>query len=514
MTSVMPSCQTQINHPRPPWFKRYRIIIILLVLIVGIFLFVAGRPLFHLTLTVWSDVQDQKVVPVGRADDVSRLNEVEATVIPISSEAIAAEQQLSQLLREAQQRNLRVAIAGARHSQGGHTLYSSGLVLNMLPFNRVEIDTQKRLIRAQSGALWSYIIPRLDAVGLAIDIMQSDSDFTVGGSLSVNCHGWQPGKPPIASTVQSLRLMLADGSVVTCSRTERPELFASALGGYGLIGIILEAEIQVVPNACYRLERKVILADQYAERYRDMVLKKSDCGLVYGRLCVAKDNFLHEAIITVAHEIPAPSSGVPPVQSPSISALKRAIFRGSVNNDYGKHLRWQAERDWQSFVTPALITRNEMMNGTANEYINRADHQTDVLQEYFIPMANLATFLTRMREIIPRHSGDLLNATVREVRRDPDTLLRYADQDMFAVVLFFSMERNVAADQHMTLLTQALIDAALDLGGRYYLPYRLHATTEQFTRAYPQAVNFFQAKRRFDPGELFQNEFYRRYAPK
>jgi len=76
------------------------------------------------------------------------------------------------------------------------------------------------------------------------------------------------------------------------------------------------------------------------------------------------------------------------------------------------------------------------------------------------------------------------------------------------------MERSSAADQHMELLTQNLINAALDLGGRYYLPYRLHATNEQFSRAYPQAINFFQAKRNFDPGLLFQNEFYRRYAPK
>ena len=50
------------------------------------------------------------------------------------------------------------------------------------------------------------------------------------------------------------------------------------------------------------------------------------------------------------------------------------------------------------------------------------------------------------------------------------------------------------------------------LGGRYYLPYRLHATIEQFNRAYPQAQQFFQLKRQYDPEELFQNEWYRKYA--
>ena len=54
---------------------------------------------------------------------------------------------------------------------------------------------------------------------------------------------------------------------------------------------------------------------------------------------------------------------------------------------------------------------------------------------------------------------------------------------------------------------------SLDLGGRYYLPYRLHATREQFRRAYPRSDRFFELKALYDPGELFQNQFYRRYGP-
>src|SRR5437660_314829 len=86
--------------------------------------------------------------------------------------------------------------------------------------------------------LW-HIIPYLDRRRHSVAVMQSDNTFSVGGSLSVNCHGWQFGRPPIASTVESLRLMQADGSIVRCSRTENPELFSLVLGGYGLFGIIL-----------------------------------------------------------------------------------------------------------------------------------------------------------------------------------------------------------------------------------------------------------------------------------
>ena len=64
----------------------------------------------------------------------------------------------------------------------------------------------------------------------------------------------------------------------------------------------------------------------------------------------------------------------------------------------------------------------------------------------------------------------------------------------------------------MRAITRDLIDAALSRGGRYYLPYRLHATPEQFRTAYPQAAEFFRLKRHYDPDELLQNQFYRRYG--
>ena len=64
----------------------------------------------------------------------------------------------------------------------------------------------------------------------------------------------------------------------------------------------------------------------------------------------------------------------------------------------------------------------------------------------------------------------------------------------------------------MQAMTRELIDTALANGGRYYLPYRLHATPEQFRTAYPQAAEFFRLKRHYDPDELFQNQFYKRYG--
>ncbi|MCI0387803.1 MAG: hypothetical protein MOB07_03390 [Acidobacteria bacterium] len=102
--------------------------------------------------------------------------------------------------------------------------------------------------------------------------------------------------------------------------------------------------------------------------------------------------------------------------------------------------------------------------------------------------------------------------TVRNVKQDIDSLLRYADQDMFAFVMLFNQARTQEDDKRMDEMTQELIDAALACGGRYYLPYRLHATKAQFEKAYPQARSWFERKRHYDPDDIFQNQFFVKYG--
>src|SRR5690606_36829415 len=173
--------------------------------------------------------------------------------LPVPADPVEAEEQLRALLRRARAENLKVAIAGARHSMGGHTIYPGGVAVDMLPFNRMSLDTETDILHVGSGARWSEILPYLNQHGKSVAVMQSNNSFSIGGSISVNCHSWQTGKPPICSTVESFRLMLHDGTVTTCSRAQNQELFSLALGGYGLFGIILDVDLRVVPNEMLRL---------------------------------------------------------------------------------------------------------------------------------------------------------------------------------------------------------------------------------------------------------------------
>jgi FAD/FMN-containing dehydrogenase len=496
------------------WTKRRVLVGCSIALPLAIAALVVGIPASMWLHAWWRDQPIVDVLPVDVVDDASRLNAKRvAEVWPIPAEPSKAEEQLRALLKRASANGLKVAIAGARHSMGGHTIYPGGIVLDMLPFNHMELDSSRSILTVGAGARWSDVIPFLDARGFSVAVMQASNDFTIGGSLSVNCHGWQHNQPPISSTVESLRLANADGSIVVCSRSENPELFSLVLGGYGLFGVILEASLRVVPNERYRTEVEVLPAARYAARFAEKVNGAADIGMVYGRSCVVPgENFLRESILTVFRRAPGRPEEIPALSAAGSNKLLRAVYRAQIGSDSGKLARWHAEKLFGENFSRVYISRNQLLNEKVEAFRELNADRTDVLHEYFLPADGIEAFLSRARSIIATHRGDLLNVTIRNVLTDNDSFLRYAVRDVFGFVMLFNQARTPEADHDMEAMTRKLIDAALDCGGRYYLTYRLHATLEQFTKAYPQAPAFFERKRQHDPSELFQNEFYVKYG--
>lgn len=503
-TGKQPDTQPSAWKRRTAWCVLALVAIVLVLLV---------RPVTHLLQTASKDTSQLSPPPSDFVDDASRLNLTqvqEVRRVPVDIEI--AERQLADLLRDAKRNGWQVAVAGARHSMGGHTIYPGGISLDMLPLRQMQLDADKNILRVQAGALWRDVIAFLDRYGRSVAIMQSNNSFSVGGSISVNCHGWQHGQPPIASTVESFRLMKPDGAIVRCSRQENAELFSLAVGGYGLFGIILDIDLKVVPNRRYKLERFVIPADESLATFDQQVQNRRNVAMVYARMNVAQDEFLQDVILNVLHDEPAEDGSIPELSPQGFLSLRRSIFRGSADSEYGKRLRWEAETELQPLLANDVYSRNQLLNEGVEVFQNRSSETTDILHEYFLPRENAATFVISLRAIIPRHAGNLLNVTVRSVETDEDTFLRYADRSMLSFVMLFVQDRTDTGDQAMAAMSQEIIDVAISLGGRYYLPYRLHATVEQFEAAYPQAKEFFALKRKYDPDEIFQNQFYVKYG--
>ena len=79
------------------------------------------------------------------------------------------------------------------------------------------------------------------------------------------------------------------------------------------------------------------------------------------------------------------------------------------------------------------------------------------------------------------------------------------------MVLYFKQNVKSSELEREGAWTRELIDAALSVGGSYYLPYQLYATPDQFLRAYPGAPGFFALKKRIDPSNKFRNKLWDKY---
>jgi FAD/FMN-containing dehydrogenase len=342
--------------------------------------------------------------------------------------------------------------------------------------------------------------------------MQSNNDFGVASTYSVNAHGWPVTFSGGGTTVRRMTMMLADGSVVRCSREENAELFRAAMGGYGLLGVILDLELDMVPNALLEPTFETMTGPELGSRF-SAALTDRTVQMAYGRMDVSLDRFLDRALLITYR--PAVDQRTLPAASGSgfVSRASRYVFRAQVESDRAKHWRWWTE----SALGPRLAgaaTRNTLMNEPVVTLDDRDPARTDILHEYFVAPARFAEFVTACQQVIPASYQQLLNITLRYVDTDRDSVLAYATERRIAAVLLFSQEMTARGEADMARMTQALIDRVLALGGTYYLPYRPHATLDQLLRGYPRAGEFVALKRRVDPDLQFRNRLWDGYLSK
>jgi FAD/FMN-containing dehydrogenase len=158
-----------------------------------------------------------------------------------------------------------------------------------------------------------------------------------------------------------------------------------------------------------------------------------------------------------------------------------------------------------------LVSRNDPMHDSVPYLRNALPDDTDILHEYFIPRSRFVGFVDGMRKVLSDNATNVLNASVRIVHQE-NNVLTYAPEPAFSVVLYINQKTDDEGNRAMKKVTEELIDLTIAHGGRFFLPYQLYYSRDQLQRSYPQIGDFFAAKKKYDPGELFSNTFYQKYA--
>jgi len=435
-------------------------------------------------------------------DDVSQLN-------PVSVAREIRPMSVDELQQGIRNWPGAIFIGGGRFSMGGQIAAPDSLHLDMRTLNRVvAYKPAERVIRVQAGITWRSIQEVIDPNDQSVQIMQSYAKFTVGGSVSVNCHGRYVGLGAVVNSVRALQLVLPDGSMVEASREENSGIFRAAIGGYGGIGIITEVELDLAINE--RLERQVTLValDDYPDWFRSEVLG-NEAMVMHNADLTPPDFDEPMAVSWLRTEKPLtePQRLIP--RGLGYAKERRALW-AITELPGGDSIRRAVDKS--RYEAPSVVWRNfEASLDVASLEPGTRVFSTYVLQEYFIPVARFGAFAADMKRILQRHKTGALNVSIRYAPADTTTLLPWAPVDVFCFVLYYKQRATVSASLRVAAWTRALVDAAIRQGGRYYLPYRLNATRDQFSRAYPEAAAFVVLKQKLDPRNRLRNLLWDHY---
>jgi len=443
--------------------------------------------------------------PATLINDITQMNAtyVARAITPHSVEEVSA------ALRET---TGPVSIGGGRFSQGGQVSYPDSVHLDMRGMNRVlDLDVAGKRITVEPGITWREIQEAIDPHGLSVRIMQTYSNFTVGGSLSVNVHGRYIGEGPLVRSVESIKLVLADGSVVAASPTENSELFFGAIGGYGGLGVIVQATLRLADDVKIERRDAVMPVTEYRAHFmreirddRDVIFHNAD--LYPPAFTRARDVSWYRTDKPVTIEDRMNPAHAEYVWQPRLEKLIASYGAG----------KWLRERVLEPiyYSFPRVAWRNwEASYDVAElEPASRADY-TYGLREYFVPVARFDEFVPRMRDIFAKNHADILNVSVRHALPDPGTLLAWAREEVFAFVVYYRQGRSAADVEGVRAWSLEMIDAATALGGAYYLPYQIFESPEQFRAAYPRADEYFALKARVDPENRFRNRLWQQLYP-
>lgn len=420
-------------------------------------------------------------------------------------------------LSGAVQNGLTMIGRGTGFSYGDPALNRDNIVLDMTPMNRILAwSPDSGVVEVEPGVTVGDLCRHVAPHGWWPPVLPGTQGPTLGGCVAANVHGknnWKAG--PIGEHVVEMDLMLADGSTVTCGPEVRSELFQSAVGGFGLLGVITRLRLQLEPSSrvllvdgfsCADLTEMLGVFDRWAPAAHYMVGWVDGCA-------TGKD--VGRGLVRIAHLLPP--SDDPPVPDRSIvpaavrsrlwMAMKpmtsRAVVRPFNSARYLTGFLWNGSGSLMS------RTRFDFFHDAVPQW-NRAFSGGVIQYQVFVPRDQSACVFKQVLEGAPNAGQQPILVVIKRHRRDGFTLSEGVDG--FSLSMDFAVSSSSRRKGLEALLGKLTESVVLPAGGRFYLAKDSLLTADQARQSLGDAAveTFLEQKRLVDPGGSFQSDLYRR----
>jgi FAD/FMN-containing dehydrogenase len=429
--------------------------------------------------------------------------------------------ELAQIIRSASQKGLSISLSGCRHSMGGQQFATDSICIDTRSLDRViSFDRERGLIEAEAGIQWPQLIRayleaqanRANQWGIAQKQTGADT-FTLGGSLSSNVHGRGLAMKPLISNIESFTLINAEAKSIRCSRDENNELFRVAIGGYGLFGAISSVTLRLVPRQKLRRAVEIVHARDLPKRFEKRIAER----FLYGDFQFSVDenspDFLQRGVFSCYEPIDErePIVAEKKLRDDDWLDLLRFAYtdRGKAFKRYSDYyLSTNGQTYWSDTSQLSAYLPNYAQK--LREKIG-GDESSLIITEIYVPRTDLPEFLAQAAELLRSNRTIVIYGTVRLIERDDESFLAWA-KESYACIIFNLLTLHTPDGIEASARSfRGLIGLATARGGSYYLTYHKFAKPAQVMACYPQFKQFLDLKRKYDPTERFQSEWYRYY---
>jgi FAD/FMN-containing dehydrogenase len=427
------------------------------------------------------------------------------------------------IVRAARKDREAISVAGGRHAMGGQQFGTETLLIDIRTLNGViNLDRTRGVFEVGAGIEWPELIDGYltlqngDRQPWGIAQKQTGADrLTMAGTIAANAHGRGLRMKPFISDVESFVIVDATGTAHTCSRTENQELFRLVHGGYGLFGIVTSVKLRLTPRKKVERIVEIRTIDDLAAAFD----KRIADGFLYGDFQFSidpnSDDFLHKGVFSCYRPVPA-DTPIPSAEKQLTDQNWRQLLLLAHTNQkqaFERYAEYYLSTSGQVYWSDAhqLSIYPDNYHREIDERLHAPYPATEMITEINVPRPLLKEFLDEAREDFRKSRVELIYGTVRLIERDDESFLPWAKEPYACTIFNLHTVHSPEGMQRSADAFRRLIEMAARRGGTYYLTYHRYATRKQVETCYPHFATFLRLKKKYDPEERFQSDWYRHY---
>lgn len=385
--------------------------------------------------------------------------------------------------------------AGLLRSYGDSALNCK--MISTLSLNRIlNFDKENKTITCESGISFMELINFLSKHKLTLPVTPGTKFITLGGAIASDVHGKNHHiNGSFGLWVESLRIILADGTIENCSKTENYELFRATVGGMGLTGLILDATIKLVELKSPIIEQTTFQAQDLQHLFELFEQYNKNEYTVSWLDTNSKSKKLGRGVMLIGCEttenceliLPKPKFNVP-FYFPSNTLNKLSV--GILNNLYYlKNKNSTTHVDFNKFFYPLDILNNWNRGYGKNGFIQ---------YQFVVPKEVSSKVITKVLEKM--HRDDICSfLTVLKLMGDQNDF--YLSFPMKG----YTLAMDIPVSKKSLMFANDLDDLIEDNGGRIYLTKDARMKKKTFWNTYKNINRFLETKAKYDPKNKFQS---------